>query len=279
MSGTYFRRLAVALCVAAFGAAVLPAQQLKEEPIPHARGQSVTPAFEGWYRNADGTFALVFGYFNRNYQQELDIPVGPNNRIEPGPADQGQPTHFNNRRHTGTFAVVVPKDFGVDKKVTWTLVSGGETISVPGHIKPDFEIDALKESTSGNTPPAVKLSATGKVGQGQLGVRASATATVGTPLPLEAFIADDGVVKAGGGESKPVFGAVWSLYRGQGPVKFENAEPKIVNGKASTKVTFSQPGDYTLRMLAWDASGKQAFVMAGGFYCCWTNAYVDVVVK
>ena len=68
--------------------------QLVDAPRPHARGQSVSPAFEGWYPNVDGTFSLVFGCFNRNYDEHLDIPVGPDNRLAPGPADRGQPTHF-----------------------------------------------------------------------------------------------------------------------------------------------------------------------------------------
>src|ERR1700755_467142 len=59
------------------------------------RGSSVTPAFEGCYFDKDGTQRVLVGYFNRNTKQEFDIPTGPNNRIEPGDPDQGQPTHFN----------------------------------------------------------------------------------------------------------------------------------------------------------------------------------------
>ena len=51
-----------------------------DAPLPHAIGQSVSPSFEGWYANPDGTRSLVFGYFNRNYEERLDIPVGPSNR-------------------------------------------------------------------------------------------------------------------------------------------------------------------------------------------------------
>ena len=104
--------------------------QLREAPIPHTSGQSVSPVFEGWYPNADGSFSMSFGYFNRNYEEVVDIPMGPNNRIEPGPADQGQPTRFQTRRHTGTFTVRVPKGFDEKQKVTWTLASAGQTISI-----------------------------------------------------------------------------------------------------------------------------------------------------
>ena len=95
------------------------AEQLPSEP-KHDSGQNVTAAFEGWYKNPDGTFSILLGYYNRNLKQDLDIPIGPNNRIEPGGPDRGQPTHFVPGRQWGMFTVTVPKDFG-DKKLTWTL--------------------------------------------------------------------------------------------------------------------------------------------------------------
>src|SRR5439155_24584389 len=69
------------------------------------RGSSVTGAFEGWYRNPDGSISLLVGYFNRNTKQELDISVGPHNQIEPGGPDQGQPTHFLTGRQWGVFSI------------------------------------------------------------------------------------------------------------------------------------------------------------------------------
>lgn len=254
--------------------------QLREAPIPHLSGQSVSPVFEGWFPNPDGSFSLSFGYFNRNYDEVVDIPVGPDNRIEPGPADQGQPTRFQTRRHTGTFTVRVPKGFDEKQTVTWTLVRAGQTISVPGRLHPDWKIDALRESTSDNTPPVVKLAASGPSGQGPGGVRLAATATKGAPMPLTIWVTDDNVFKAtGGGEGKPVMGLILGTHRGTGKVTFSTTEPKIVAGKASATATFAEAGSYVLRVLAWDASGRQALVMAGGFQCCWTNAYIDVTVK
>jgi hypothetical protein len=91
-----------------------------------ARGQDVTPAFEGWMANLDGTFTLYFGYMNRNYEEELDIPVGADNNIEPG-GDRGQPTHFYSRRQRLVFSMVVPKDWGPERKVVWTLNIRGRT--------------------------------------------------------------------------------------------------------------------------------------------------------
>src|SRR5688500_10336581 len=68
--------------------------------LTYASGQSVVPIFHGFEENPDGTFTMHFGYLNRNWQEELDIPVGPDNNITPPPlqADQGQPTHFLDRK-------------------------------------------------------------------------------------------------------------------------------------------------------------------------------------
>ena len=69
--------------------------------------QSIAPAYEGWEQNDDGTFNLVFGYMNRNWDQELDVPIGPDNRLDPGGPDRGQPTHFQPRRNRHVFRVRV----------------------------------------------------------------------------------------------------------------------------------------------------------------------------
>ena len=49
--------------------------------LSYQHGQNVSPAFEGWEENDDGSFNLVFGYMNRNWQEDLDVPVGPDNNI------------------------------------------------------------------------------------------------------------------------------------------------------------------------------------------------------
>src|SRR4030095_8205044 len=123
MNRFQFRLLGSVVLAAAAGLLVR-AQTLPFEPV-HESGASITGAFEGWFKNADGTFNLVFGYFNRNTKQELDIPVGPNNRIDGGGPDQGQPTHFLTGRQWGMFAVRVPADFGKNKLI-WTLVANGQ---------------------------------------------------------------------------------------------------------------------------------------------------------
>ena len=256
--------------------------QSRDAPIPHDVGQSASPSFEGWYPNEDGTFSLSFGYFNRNYEAALDVPVGPDNHFMPGPDDQGQPTHLLPRRQTGVFTVIVPADFG-DRTLTWSLTAGGETFAVPGHLRPEWRIDALEEVTSGNRPPELSFDVEGgenRIGQGPGGVRQSLTARAGAPMTLTIRVRDDRVQKQSLQGRPTRIGLVWSKYRGPGSVEIADSTPAIPeNGLTATTVTFSQPGDYVLRALAWDDSGGQGTIMAGGFQCCWTNAYVDVRVE
>ena len=119
-------------------------------------GQGVTPAYEGWFYDKDGSTRLLIGYFNRNTKQELDIPIGPNNRIEPGGPDLGQPTHFLTGRQFGVFAIKVPKDFGTNQ-LTWTLVVNGQTNVIPVHIKPDWVVEPFEDAGSKNTPPVIRF--------------------------------------------------------------------------------------------------------------------------
>src|SRR5215469_2937054 len=111
--------------------ALVPAAMWAPLPLepPHDSGSGVTGAFEGWFTNPDGTFSLLLGYFNRNSKQDLDIPIGPENRIEPQGPDRGQPTHFVPGRQWGMFAIKVPSDFG-ENKLTWTIVANGQTTTI-----------------------------------------------------------------------------------------------------------------------------------------------------
>jgi hypothetical protein len=273
-----------------------PSQPVQNAPLHHDSAQSVTPSFEGWYRNPDGTISLSFGYMNRNYVEQLDIPIGPDNRIEPGPPDQGQPTHFMPRRNTGVFTIVVPNDKPTSER-TWTVTAHGETVSIPSNLRPEWGIDALKEITNGNTPPVLKFDPAGKPAQGPGGITSQMSVTLPSAAALNVWVTDDGIRKRQGDTDNlddaavrasrsanapprpPALGVAWSKYRGPGRVVFGEATPKIVDGRATTSVTFAEPGEYVLRVLAWDDSGPQAFVMAGGFQCCWTNAYVKVSAR
>ena len=139
---------ALAVAVAVGGWVVAgAAQQLPLQPTKE-RGASITGAYEGWYPNPDGTFTLLIGYFNRNRAQTLDIPVGPNNRIEPGGPDRGQPTFFYTRTQRNLFTVAVPKDWG-KKELIWTLTVNGKTERAYGWLQPEWEIDPSGGAATG----------------------------------------------------------------------------------------------------------------------------------
>ncbi len=255
-----------------------------QEPLAPIRqsGQTVTPVFEGWYRNPDGTISISFGYFNRNAGEVLDVPVGPANFVAPGDANQGQPTSFQPRRHWGVFAITVPANFGDKDKVTWTLIVRGDTFAIAGSLRPQWEIDALHgEAGSGNTPPVVKFDPSGSEGRGPRGiVGATLRATVGQPLTLKVWASDDGAaarsISSEGRAGTPV-SLMWFKHQGPGAVAFSEGEPKAdgAGRPASTTATFSATGDYVLRIRANDASGVEN---AGHAQCCWTNGFVKVIV-
>lgn len=260
-------------------------QQVRVEPV-HDSGQSVTPAFEGWFANPDGTFSILLGYFNRNAKEQLDIPIGPDNKIEPGGPDQGQPTHFLARRQWGVFTVTVPKDFG-SKKLTWTLTANGVTTAIPVGLDALWEVAPFRDA-SGNTPPFVSFSEQGPFVQGPRGTSAAMQATVGEPLDLRAWVADDASVAPGATRPRtPPVALAWSKFRGPGNVVFasdrpaaetaDSSAPPVTSfrAKTATTVTFSEPGDYVLHAGVTDWSGEGG----RGFQCCWTNAFVKVSVK
>lgn len=270
-----FLSAAIALSWGLVGAGQVPTQ-LPLEPLRDA-GLSITGAFEGWFQNADGTFALLVGYYNRNQKQTLDIPVGPNNRIEPGGPDQGQPTHFLPKRQWGVFAIIVPKDFG-DKRLVWTLTANRQTTSVPLHLNPLWVVEPYKDAAQGNTPPVARFQPGGKIFQGPpLGVAAEFTTRIPDPVTLSLWVTDDMKRPP---EARPRPGppisVTWSKHRGPGAVTFGNPKPDVdaADGKTTTTATFSEPGDYTLRAQVNDTSGDGG----GGFQCCWTTVHVRVVV-
>ena len=131
--------------------------QVPGEGTVREAGQIVTGVYEGWFKNADGSTCLLVGYLNRN-DQEFDIPVGPNNRIEPGRPDRGQPTHFEAGRRYGIFTIRVPGDFGTST-LTWTLVLNGQTNAITMHLDPNQLLAPL-----GNTPPVLKFDEDGARG-------------------------------------------------------------------------------------------------------------------
>jgi hypothetical protein len=188
--------LASVIAAGSFGVLRAGQQQPSSLPTTSAppplgtEGQLVFPAFEGWGPLKDGQNAIEIGYFNRNKEQVIDVPIGPNNRIEPGGPDMGQPTHFEPGRAYGVFAIPVPKDFG-NKKLTWTLVVNGQTTQVQFSLNPPYWVDFYKNAAKGNTPPVIKFAEGGPELSGPpVGYAQSLTATVGEPLPLTLWAKD-----------------------------------------------------------------------------------------
>ena len=78
---------------AALVATVAPVRAQLPVSVPKSSGQTVTPAYEGWYRNPDGTFSCRFGYYNRNTDEVVESPdrreqLRRAGAAEPGTADR-----------------------------------------------------------------------------------------------------------------------------------------------------------------------------------------------
>jgi hypothetical protein len=255
------------------GSVPLHGQQSPFPGIPSNRGQDVSPTFDGWEKNPDGSFSMWFGYYNRNTEEFIDVPIGPDNNIDLGNGDQGQPTHFYPGRRWWVFKVVIPKDWPKEKRLVWTLTNKGRTNVSKGWLQPEWEADKLLISADaasdrflmvlgrpvsesiieGNTAPVI----TGTPAQT---VALPATAT------LKVTVTDDGLPKPRAGE-KGTDGQVtrgidgvrvrWILYRGPANVQFDPEVTPAVYGKplaAETKVTFTVPGTYRIRAIASDVA-------------------------
>ncbi len=232
--------------------------------IQYATGQNVAPIFEGWERNPDGSFNMVFGYLNRNYVEEVDIPIGPENSITIGDevyGDRGQPTHFYPRRQRFLFRVRVPKDWDEKKKVVWTLTSHGKTDQAKGWLQPEWELSegVVVENMGGGVPDPNNKAPV-------LSVGSVSDATVLQPAALTASATDDGLPKPyrrapsnPDRDSQPKrprgVQIKWIQYRGPGKVTFNPGASPVVYGEPVTlksNVSFSAPGTYVLRAIADD---------------------------
>ena len=276
------RMRTTAMCAMAFlvvGLRLVIAQPTQVGPLPlepvRKSGASVTPAFEGWYENPDGSYSLLIGYFNRNTEETLDIPVGPLNRIEPGELDQGQPTHFQTGRRWGVFVIKVPKDFG-NKKLIWTIEANGERQSIPFSLHPGYVVTPFKEAGMSNSPPKLTFAENGpKLTGPAVGMAAELTGKVGEAIPIAVSIEDDkGIAQT---KATSVGTVSFHKYRGPGGVKFDNSRvvAKQQGERVSVNAIFDNAGEYIVRVQANDESGEGG----GGFQCCWTNAHVKVTVK
>ena len=250
------------------------------------RGQNIAPSFEGWEENTDGTFDIVFGYFNRNWEEQLDIPIGPSNNIEPGGPDQGQPTHFFPRRNRFVFRIKVSKDFG-RKELVWTLTVHGKTEKAYATLKPEYALEGniLMRNTSGGSPPGVNDNKAPVV---RVDANTQRSVKVGQPLILTGYASDDGIPKPRSvprPRGEPGYSSAWGLrvawfvYRGPADqVRFDpeqfrvypdykkaspwkpgwNTPPLPADGKFPVTATFNAPGTFVLRVLAHDGGLSSA---------------------
>jgi hypothetical protein len=254
--------------------------------IKYNSGQSIQPIFEGWTKDADGSFQLWFGYLNRNHVQEIAVPVGADNRIEPGEPDRGQPTYFYPRFNRQLFFVKVPSDFA-QKQLIWTVVANGQSERAVGWLRPDWEIappgTGVGSGRGGggvkNQPPSLTLSGTPRV-------------ALADTLTLTATVTDDGLPPARPGRGRgasnananrppafdnPDFKATtptnvpmverpapprvegrlqvsWLVWRGPAGVTFAPPAASADAGKAVFTAAFAKPGDYVLRARVTDGA-------------------------
>jgi hypothetical protein len=213
----------------------------------------------------------------------MQIPIGPANNIQPGGPDRGQPTYFYARTNRKTFMVNVPVDFG-KKEVVWTLTVNGKTRTAYGHLRPDWEITPdggasgtrTTQEARGNKPPMLALS---PAMPAQVGKTASLVAIVsddGQPVPrgrMKAAVGQEtppGLSSGrkdvpvnlpwlreeerSGGPGAPGDGLTvrWVVFRGPAAATFSPPSAKPTDGKATTSVTFTVPGEYVLRAAAHD---------------------------
>jgi hypothetical protein len=180
-------------------ATLSPHSGARAQSLTYSSGQNVSPAFEGWEQELDGSKYFLFGYMNRNWEEELDVPVGPDNTFSVGGSDQGQPTHFLPRRNRFVFRVRVPPAFTDKDEQVWTLTTKGKTEKAYATLRLDYRVDDV-----------VKASETGALGAGTSSpeVRSNKapvvaiegpktrTAKVGQPLSIVTVVTDDGIPKS-----------------------------------------------------------------------------------
>jgi hypothetical protein len=208
----------------------------REFPLapPNASGNFVAPYFDGFYQNEDGTYTLSFGFMNRNEQDLIEIPLGPNNFIEPAEYDGMQPTSFpvvsysgfGGPRERGTFGVVVPEDFEGD--VWWTLTTDGYTTKVPGRLnspgpllKGAYTLSRTPQA-EGSLRPSIRFERDGAEGIGVKGIESprELSTRVGEPVLVELWAFDRG--------ERELREVNMTLWKHQGPVGGEISFESLV---------------------------------------------------
>jgi hypothetical protein len=265
----------VTLAIVALPApAAAQADGLLSGNIKYNSGQSVQPIFEGWTKNADGSYQFHFGYLNRNHAEEVQIPLGNDNKMEPGTADRGQPTYFYTRFNRQLFSVTVPGDWGAKKELVWTLTAHGRSERAVAWLRPDWEIAPPGMGTDEkNKPPTLTLAGAPRI-------------ALPATLSITATVTDDGLPPQRSGRGRgsanrppafdnsefkattpvnvpqverPVRSKVndrvqveWYVWRGPAAVSFDPALGGADAGKVVATATFTKPGEYVLRARAFD---------------------------
>ena len=248
--------------------------RIADAQIQYRRGQNVQPVFEGWERNADGSFNLVFGYLNRNYEERPSVPIGDDNFFSPGEPDRGQPAHFYPRRQSFVFKVRVLADFG-EQDLVWTVTHNGRTDTAYGSLWPVWEIDeSVVKANRGmgaagayidNSSPTIRAATDEAV-----------TVTLPDTVELSVIAGDDGIPgpdpeaaeRRGDRRGRPGpstqdavnpraavktgLAVTWLQHRGPGTVGFTPSATQVDDGLASTTARFSAPGTYVVRAIADD---------------------------
>jgi hypothetical protein len=237
--------------------------QMQLPGVQYDRGQDVSPTYDGWERNPDGTVTMYFGYYNRNSQEEIDVPIGPENSFDLGNGDQGQPTHFYAGRRWWLFQVVVPKDWPPDKRLVWTLTTKGRTSQAKGWLQPEWEVDKLLISKNSVRDSFLGVADSTPNPDNKAPVMTGSpaqTITLPAMATLKVTATDDGLPKPGAGDRGGRVQGVrirWFLYRGPGKVQFDPDSSPGVYGQPvtlETKVSFSVPGNYRIRAIAIDGA-------------------------
>jgi hypothetical protein len=254
---------------------------LSEAPL-RSQGQHVIPLFDGWFPNEDGTSTMCFGYYNMNSEEQIDVPLGQQNFIEPEVYDGLQPTHFDTRptpeltpefrRYWCAFSVTVPEDFGM-ADVIWNIETQGRMLSVPGTLIPSYVLDEEETSGRNTSAPYLSINDNPPNFRGRRGLfEGPWQAKVGEPINLIARIS----------HAAPGTWINWTLHQGTNAVEFSAAESRIdsAEGIIETRATFEQAGEYMLRIQAINDTERPRDPTYGfEFHCCWTNAYVRVEVN
>ena len=270
------------------GLFLLASSVISAQSLSYSSGQNVSPAYEGWEVDSDGRKYFVFGYMNRNWVEEIDVPVGPDNGFNIGGVDQGQPTHFLPRRNRFIFRVPVPAGFADTDELIWTLTTQGKTEKAYASLRLDYQIDDVVRASetgalgAGSSSPEVRANKPPRL---EVQGRKSLEAKVGEPVQLTAIVTDDGIPKrrgtgqpgsavnnAGSTRAATTFvnratlpparvtvgknvglHVTWYVYRGKGAVRFS---PEQIMSWEDTRAGANSPWAPVWAPPPWPEDGK-----------------------